>query len=263
MTRPATARVQRGRNHSYRLDGEELTGRGVTTIIGNGLPKPGLIKWAASATAGYAVDHWDELTPLGPSEKLKRLDQARYEDRDQAANRGTEVHKLAQRLVRGEEIDVPDELAGHVQAYIAFLDDYDVEPEVVEGVCFNRRHRYGGTFDLLATLTHRPSVLTRWLLDIKTNRNGPYGDNAFQLAGYRHAEFYLHPDTGAEVPMPTVARTGVVWVRGDGYDLVPFDTGPAVFREFLYIDQVAQAAERCRDYKGEPLSPPVRQGAPA
>jgi hypothetical protein len=38
---PATRRVNRGRGHSYLLDGAPVPG--VTTILGQGMPKPALI----------------------------------------------------------------------------------------------------------------------------------------------------------------------------------------------------------------------------
>lgn len=37
------ARRNHGRNHSYTVDGQKVPG--VTTIIGNGLPKPALVAW--------------------------------------------------------------------------------------------------------------------------------------------------------------------------------------------------------------------------
>src|SRR4051812_34607094 len=112
---PEIVRRNHGRGHSYRINGNKVPG--VTTILGGTTAKPGLINWAGDATAGYAVDHWDELRELPPTKKLAVLKQARYADRDAAANRGTEVHRLAEAYMNGEEITVPDELEGHVQAY--------------------------------------------------------------------------------------------------------------------------------------------------
>ena len=43
---------------------------------------------------------------------------------------------------------------------------------------------------------------------------------------------------GETVPMPEVDWCGVIWVRADGYDLYPFEAGPAQFRTFLYCRQV-------------------------
>jgi hypothetical protein len=242
-------RINRGRGHSY-VDtdtGEKVPS--VTGILGDGLPKPALINWAANTTAEYAVDRWDELGELSLSKRLNELKAARYADRDSAANRGTLVHKLAERLAHGEEVDVPDELRGHVESAVRFLDDWDMQPIVTEAVVVNYSHRWAGTLDAIADLADG----RRWLLDWKTNRSGPFGDTAFQLCAYRNAEVYVDTD-GTEKPMLPVDATGVVWLRADGYELFPYETGPAVYREFRYIQQVAAAAERCKDYRGEALT---------
>src|SRR6516165_6140444 len=95
-----TRRIDRGRGHSYLLDGEPVDG--VTTIIGDGIPKPALVNWAANTTAAYAVDHWEELAHLGVAQRLRTLEKSRYETLKAAAGRGTDIHKLAQRLAAGE-----------------------------------------------------------------------------------------------------------------------------------------------------------------
>src|SRR5215472_8993983 len=108
-------RRNHGRGHSYVVDGVKLPG--VTAILGAALPKPALIEWAGKTTASYAVDRWAELTELPPSKRLDALNRARFEEKDTAAKRGTEVHRLAEQLVAGVEVDKPEELAGHLEAY--------------------------------------------------------------------------------------------------------------------------------------------------
>ena len=76
-----------------------------------------LINWAARSTAGYAVDHWDELGGLTPSARLKELENSRYKTTKAAMARGTEVHDLAHRLGQGEEVDVPEHLGGFIDSY--------------------------------------------------------------------------------------------------------------------------------------------------
>lgn len=256
MTDIQTGRINRGRGHHYLLDGRKVPG--VTTIISNGLPKPALINWAANVTADYAVDHWDELSTEGPAKRLALLKKARYDDRDQAANRGTQVHGLAEKLIQGEEVEVPDPLAGHVESYMRFLDDWNPQHVLVEGVVFNRRQRYAGTLDLVADIPG----LGRGLWDVKTNRSGPFGEVALQLAAYRYAEFYIDDDL-TEHPMPEVEHCGVIWVRADGYELVPVTAGEAQFRSFLYVAQCAQFADTARDLIGEALTPPRLEGKTA
>lgn len=239
-----TRRVNRGSGHRYLLDGEDADG--VTTVIGDGYPKPALINWAANTTAGWAVDHWDDLALMTPSQRLKTLQGARFAERDAAAARGTQIHDLAHRLAGGEAIDVPDALAGHVDSYLAFADDFGVEEMLAEVVVVNRRWRYMGTLDLVACLRGSDDPDQVWLLDFKTGASGIWPETALQLAAYAHAESYLDRQ-GVEVPLPPVDRGGAVWLRADGYDLHPVDVSEATFRAFLYVQQVAQFQRGRRD----------------
>jgi hypothetical protein len=242
-----------GRGHSYYLGDRKLDG--VTTILSNGLPKPALVKWAANSAAEFAVNEWDRLAELPVAERLKRIADGPNAARDAAAVRGTRVHALADDLASGVEVTVPEELAGHVDACVKFLDDWDVQPEQAERPVYHEKYLYAGTFDLIARIG-----ADTWLLDWKTNRSGPFGDVAFQLAAYRYATHYLRDD-GDVQPMPPVDRCGVVWLRADGYDLYQYHADAAVWRQFLYIQQVAKAAADSRDYKGDALTPPVRSAS--
>lgn len=244
-----TKRVNSGRGHWYKLDGQKAPG--VTTILGDGVPKPALTAWAAREVATFAADNLDTLGALDRDARIDLLRGAPWRDRDRAARRGTEVHRLAEQLVAGHEVTVPEELVGHVDAYVGFLDDWDVRAEHVELVVGHRRHRYMGSLDLIARLADG----RRWLLDLKTTRSGIYSEVALQLAAYRYAEFYLD-DRGREQPMPEVDACGAVWVRADGYDLVPVDAGPRTFRTFLYVQQVAHFTTG-ESLVGDVLTPPT------
>ena len=250
-----TRRINRGRGHSYLLDGEPIDG--VTTILDDGIPKPALINWAATTTAGYAVDHWDELANETPSARLKKLERARWESSGAAAARGTDIHTLAMRLANGEEVTVPEPLTGHVDAYLQFVDDWQPQEVLVEVPVFNRTLRYAGTLDLVADLRDG----ARWILDWKTTAKGIFRETAVQLAAYRYAEFYLDAD-GQEQPMPKVDFAGAVWLRADGYDLHPVDAGDSTFRLFRYAQQVARFSQAPREqYVLEPLAAPEKEAA--
>ena len=84
-----------GRGHAYYLGDRKLDG--VTTIISGGLPKPALVNWAANAAAAMAIDSWDELALLPPSERLKRISKAPNAARDAAAVRSGWVYGLRTR----------------------------------------------------------------------------------------------------------------------------------------------------------------------
>jgi hypothetical protein len=260
VEKPSTRIVNRGRGHSYLLDGAKVPG--VTTILGSGYPRPGLINWAANTTAGYAVDHWDELAELKISERVRRLERARYDDLGEAGERGRDVHALGQRYLAGEDVHPPDALTGHLDAYVQFVEDWQPDEIAVEAAVFSREFRYGGRFDLLARLLRDNGRL--WLLDFKTSRSGVFSDTCLQLAAYRYADFYVLEgeidESGAAVehPMPRVDRTGVVWLRADGYDLYPLESGPEAFAVFGAVQQVAEFADSGRDpWIGDAIQPPL------
>lgn len=247
-------RVETAKGHHYK----DATGQrvpGVTTIIGDGVPKPALINWAANATSEYAVDHWDELTELGPAQRLKRLQGARYEARDAAARRGTEVHAAAEKLIAGEAVQVPDEIAGHVESYARFLDDFEVEPIHVEFSCVSYRWGYAGTADLCASLALPGKGRVPLLMDLKTTRSGIFGEVALQLAAYRYADKWLVD--GVEIDPVDVAHCAGIHVRGDGYDLIPVEAGSDQHKAFLYAQRVGMWSASSRDLVGSPVVAPT------
>ena len=282
MARKANpTRIQKsGSGHSYYLDGEWCPG--VTTVLSNGIPKPGLIGWAANTVSDFVVNRlatarngdgetrivadeliadlrtwngersrptrWSDSDVLPRSAVAEVLANVRYRDLDEASKRGTEVHFLAERLSRGEVVEVPSELKGHVDAYVQFLEEWQPRNAILERVVVNRRWRYMGKFDLVADFDGvwssgpwegRP--IGRGLLDVKTSRSGIFAEVALQLQAYRFAETMLEGD--GEVPIPDVDFVAAIHVRSDGYDVIPFDVSgdkatDAAFRTFLYAKQV-------------------------
>jgi hypothetical protein len=250
--------VAHGKGHSYTLDGSPVPG--VTTLLGDGYPKPALINWAANETAQYAADHWDELAELGVVERFTTLQKARHITRKSAGDRGTEVHTLLKRMAHGESVEPPVEVEDYVDAYLRFEREWQPKDILVEAVVGNRTWDYAGTLDHVAKLA---DGLT-WLLDYKTG-SGIYAETALQLAAYAHAEFYLSPD-GIELPLPKVDRVGAVWLQERSYQLIPVDASYASFRLFLHVSEVArfQGDRARRDAViGDPLEPraPVEEVA--
>ncbi len=216
--------------------------------------------------AAAAVDEAELLAQMpNDSARKEYLEGAPWRDRDEAARRGTEVHSFAEQLGRGETVTPPEEIRGHVESYVRFLEEWEPEVVAVERWGFNRRHHYAGTFDLLAWLpTGSGGELELWLLDIKTTRSGVFGETVLQLAAYRGFEFYISERDGEEAPMEQVHRTGVVWVRADDYDVIEVDTSdPEMFRTFLYCAEVSKRTAKpwngpspLEELIGQPLTPP-------
>lgn len=256
-------RVDTAKGHYY-VDANNDRIPGVTTIISNGTPKPALINWAANATAEYAIDNWDDLAKLSPSKRLSALQKARYIEKDAAAKRGTEIHGFGEKAVQGQEVDPPEELVGHVESYIHLLDEFQLQPVLVEFTVMSYKHGYAGTADLIADfplgLPNYPGVeCPRLLIDLKSNRSGIFGETAMQLSGYRYADVYVDPKDGQEKPMLEVDGCAAVHIRADGADLIPVTAGPTEHRALLYAQQVGAFDKVSRDLVGDPVTPPSRR----
>lgn len=229
-------RVDRGKGHSYTLDGDRLPG--VTTIL-EALRKRALENWAGNVTAEAAVNRWDELGELPLTARLEALKRARFELRDAAALTGTEVHALAWPLVTGADVEVPARHLGAVQALARFMDAWHLEPVATERPVFHPAHRWAGTFDLLAGIGG-----TLWLLDYKTGK-GVYPETALQLAAYAHAAYML-PEAGEPTEWVPPERAGAVHITSDSAVLLPIDwaTTEEAYTVFRYAAQVSKHMER-------------------
>jgi hypothetical protein len=249
-----TKRIDSGRGHWYKLDGEKVDG--VTTVLSNGIPKPALTNWAAKQAATFAADNLETLSALDRDARIDLVKGSPWRDRDAAARRGTEVHRLAEKLMRNEEVEVPEELTGHVDSYLDFLDAFNPQPLLVEAVVGHRTHRWMGTLDLVARVGDQTL-----LMDIKTTRSGIYGETALQLAAYRFAEFYLDGN-GDEHPMIPTDGCAAIWVRADGYDLVPVDSGGETYKTFRYAQMIARwQTATSKDAVGDVIQPPKGEAA--
>lgn len=229
-------------SHRYKLDGEWV--QGVTTILGAAMPKPALPKWSAKSVAEYvatnreAIEH---LYAMGEGPMVASLKEIPWQQRDAAGNRGTEVHDLAERYLKGEKIDVPDEIAGHVESCAAFIEDWDIEPVLIEQCVGSREHKYAGKLDLVADSSKAPRAIYDW----KTAKSGIYGETAFQLVAYGMAEFY--GEGGDEKPMADlgIEQSFGVHIRADGYDVYPLRYGPDIYAEFITLLEASRINKRC------------------
>lgn len=236
QTAPATRLVRRnyGRNHGYRIDGEKVLG--VTSVVGV-LEKRALIQWAATSAAELAVNEWDALAELPIATRLDRLKSAHRNRTKTAANRGTEIHHHADKLVQGVETQVPDEIRGPVEAYARFLDAWQIESIASETPVASVTHGYAGTADLWCRIGVRDNAVA--LLDVKSGK-GVYDETGLQLSAYRFSEL-IQPEKGVEIPTPAVDRVYVAHVLPDDVRMLPVTADEDVWRTFLYLLQVAKA----------------------
>lgn len=128
---------------------------------------------------------------------------------DQAASRGTAIHKATEVLDKYGSVEASDEIVPWLQAYLAFRREHKAEWEKIEWAVAHPSGEYAGTIDRYGTLDGVPA-----LVDIKTSATmDPAHRKLYeaQLNLYRLAIEEQHP----------VDLVAVLWLRKDGtYKLV-------------------------------------------
>jgi len=249
------------KTHKYTLDGKPV--KGVTTLLGGGLPKPALPNWAAKSVAEYVADNGSEVVSLlGYNASTGDCDNNRYEvvnllkgipwaTRDEAAKKGTEIHDLAERIVHGEEVEVPPLLQPYMDGCVDLINAFDIQPILTEKACASRKWQYAGKFDVIAKIGALGDET--WLLDWKSSK-GVYGETALQTAAYATAEFYT--DGVSEIPMPKIDRIGVVHVTPAGSYLYDLGDIEAAFKIFTHVAYVAKQVDTIKTFIGRPIELP-------
>lgn len=186
----------------------------VTKVIKATSPTPpGLMAW-------YAKHGFEEANKL----------------RDDAAERGTQMHILFERYMSGQHVDMSSLSEFHAKALMSFdqwVKDYEVQPIAVEVLLHSDLHGYAGTADLVCKIKNDEYVL----VDFKSG-SSVYDDYAVQLAMYQTAWNELAIDND----MPQV--TGV-------YNWLPKDWRKSptyTFKDQSHQTTVNEIECRCRLY---------------
>lgn len=276
MAPKAARSVSSGR--TYTING--LTLWSVTTIIGNGLPKPAIAGWQAKSIAEYAVANWRQIGGLLSAVRLHRtpaegtfivsdqdavagavdwLKGAPWRESKRKMEVGSAVHAEAEAYILG--IPRPEPLpaiAPFLLSFRHFLDDFKPEIELAEATVFNVAEGYAGTLDAIVRIGGRS-----FLVDYKTGKD-IYPDVALQLAAYEHAEAVLLPD-GSSAPMPVVDGCFALHLRefdpalpdDRGYSVVPVATGQPAWDAFRYVREVMRwMEETSKNVLSQPMSNP-------
>lgn len=254
-------------NHSYTLDGNRVTG--VTTILGVLDKSRPLMAWAAKLVATEAVNNHDsigtDLYTVGPEAVIKQLAGAPNRKRDTAADRGTDIHTVAEDVLNRRPIELPgdDPNLPAIQSALRFIRDWKIKPLYTELPVASRADQWAGTADLIAGYTNPHTGESGvGLFDWKSGKSA-YPEFAFQFAAYAHADFGgLNPvEQGKslvftkEVDIPKIDATfGVMLARGaedakepwqaTEYAVYPMEHGRHVYEEFLAIKRVFELKKR-------------------
>ena len=226
--------LTRDASHVYTWnDGAKVYGPlpSVTTVL-RVVDKSGpLVGWAKRETAACAIRNLDALVAMreagGDAAAVSWLKGIPDYQRDTAADVGSRIHALAERINRGLEPEVTADEAPFVDAYRTFLADFRPRFLAIEEMVCSLRHRYAGTLDAIAVIGGEV-----WLLDLKTGA-GLYSETGLQLSGYANCDFAGRPGSARRFRLPRATRFGVIHVRPEGARLVEYRVDRGTFAAFL------------------------------
>jgi hypothetical protein len=231
------AAISRSPDHRYTYAGE--TYPGVTGILRVLDKSDALMAWAARNTAEAALATLDNLAHLkdtvGPEGVIKLLTSRSSWKRDEAANLGTQVHELADLVVKSEPTPPMSEaVRGRVLAYVDWWKASGWTLRLSEALVVNPTEGYGGTFDLLARDRDGRTVLA----DIKTGK-AIYHEAVLQLAAYGMATYVAPMGSEVAYPMPEPDRYVILHVTLDGVREVEISIGDLERSAFLACSYLA------------------------
>jgi hypothetical protein len=182
----------RGRRYVIRNEqGEKQTLPSVTTILG-ALPKNGLDWWGFKLGCAAMLDLAESGLGLDVEAAYalaKATDHAPHKALKKAGGRGTDVHTVAEVLLRDGTLDeLPASTSadeGFVDALVKWHDEHDVaswQMLAVEALLFSQTYGYAGQSDFIA---RRPDGVVV-VGDFKTSK-GVYLSHHLQAAAYEQA----------------------------------------------------------------------------
>jgi len=228
--------------HEYQCDGgrqhDPIFGvAGATTMIGK-KANYFLNEWFKKEGARAVIQKADELPSLIESftedSLVKMFASSADKKRDDAGDRGTRIHAgiehffLKERIAECTRHDPPcppdiEDIKPALAGFWRWVQDTQPRIVATEFMVISHEHRYAATGDLACYIGD-----DLWIIDAKTSK-GVYETTALQLAAIRWAE---HGEDGK--PPPQATKFGVLHVRDDATELVPFDVRPDTeWRAFL------------------------------
>lgn len=226
------------------LDGKAFPS--VTTIMKDTVPKPALGFWMTNMAAARGTECLAEVSERleqgdveGAKEKLdewlspakgdwkkrsnveRELAMAYKAPRDDSADRGTRVHAAIEGLLRGDKVEISEDIQGYVDGYQSVREEFpEMEVVATEVTLVNRDLGYAGTADVICRINGE-----YYVADWKTNKDGTVYDSVGkQLGALAGCSEILHPD-GSRSPMPPI-RGGIGIALGPQgqHSVVPFNT---------------------------------------
>lgn len=149
---------------------------------------------------------------------------------DRAADRGTRVHKAAEALDVYGKVEVTDDIAPYVQAYLKFRREHDIKWNMVERSMANQKERYAGTIDRYGELDG-----TKVLVDLKTSYTVHKRLAIAQLNLYR----WMVEEEGHKVD-----KQYILHLTKDGYKLVEVEMRDDIPHALLTLHRLMEKKKR-------------------
>lgn len=155
----------------------------------------GLMGWKCRMTALGTVERPDLYEGIKAysndvnHQKFKTLTDELLEagGASRAANRGSAVHALTELVDQAQPLgDLPPDIAADLDAYRRALDEYEIDPLMIEAFCVQDTLRVAGTFDRLVKVGG-----VDYIADLKTSKSINYPHSwAIQMAIYARSQLY-------------------------------------------------------------------------
>lgn len=169
---------------------------------------------------------------------------------DNAANRGSAVHKAAEVLDKYGECEVTADIEGYVRAYVRFKKDFGVgDYASIEKSLYSAKYDFTGTLDRVLVVTEQFAAAVKEklgielavgaavIIDLKTSSAVQKVLARIQLNGYWH----LANENGYE----KIAGLFILHLKVDGtYKLLPFEIDDTLFMSCLNLHNAFRKKKR-------------------
>lgn len=210
--------------------------------------------------ASYKLKTALALTP--PQKFVRYIKSAvKNQHRDEAAARGTEVHRIAEEIALGAIPEYDTALQGFVDNAQKFLEIYQPRFIEIESVVYSDKYGYAGQFDWLAEIPIEV-MQKRGVWNPDLNKYEPWVDNrsakrrkespdsilvwgdyktgtikesiALQLSAYQYAD-YIGREDATQDPIPMADEYWGVSIRDDALEVIPVEVNEETFKAFLGV----------------------------
>lgn len=227
----------------YRDEKSGVEVPGVSSIV-DMMPKPALTPWAARLAAEYVVGNMGEVQHMiesDPKEGEKKAiawikgASSRYSAK--AAMEGTTVHHYAEDVARAvmnkskpKADRMPTGILPYLKNFVRFLKEFDAEPVMLEETVWDDEIGYAGRFDGVYRLRAIDNSLS--IVDTKSGASGVWESVSLQQTAYAYAPKWYNRATDRFEEMPEISATYALWLRPEGFALIPVDSTEAEWEQF-------------------------------